>query len=159
MRPIDRYEKIQQVLVDQGRRLELALVFEVMPEEQLESLPLGHKKFASALRGVFKRDYRAWHGNASALIRQLEPKKHEEFLSYYLANSPREALEPFAEDLREWLTGTAPEFYRLERAKFLNGAAIVSSVFSNQLRILESCRAKPERPPVAAVPVFASAAR
>lgn len=128
---------ILQVSLEQGRKLELALIFELMTHEQVEKLPPENKKKADSFRGFFKREYMEWHGNASTLIRQIAPERYEEFVSYFLLYPRRRALEPIAQQLRNWFIGTASTFHQYEGKKFFNSEAIVAAFFSNQLRILE----------------------
>jgi len=131
-------KNVFQAFLDQGRQLELALVFELMSEEQVATLTPENRKIAESLRGTFKRDYLGWHGNTSTLMRQLAPEMYEEFVSYFLVNPKRRALEPVTQQLREWFGGRASSFHQYSGKKFFNGAAIISAFFSHQLLILEA---------------------
>jgi hypothetical protein len=142
MSKLQSLRNILGVLLEQGRKLELALVFELMPEEQVASLSAENRKFAEALRGVFKRDYQGWYGNSSALIRHIAPEKHEEFASFFLINPKRRAIEPITEQIRDWFNGTSQAFHQYQGRKFFNASAIVTVFFANQLQILELCKLK-----------------
>jgi len=110
----------------------------------VESLPPENRMLAESLRGSFKRDYIAWHGNTSTLMRQFAPDMYEEFVSYFLVNPKRRALEPVTQQFREWLSGRSPSFHHYSGKKFFNGAAIISAFFSHQLTILEAFMLKLE---------------
>ena len=129
-----------KLLLEQGRQLELALVFDLMPDEQVAALSPENQKYAQAAHGVFKRDYHGWYAKSLMLIRQLALEKHEEFASYYLLSPKRGSIEPITEQLKEWFEGVAPAFHQYEGEKFFNGPSIVSAFFGNQLHILEACR-------------------
>jgi len=131
-------QNILQSFLEQGRQLELALVFELMSEEQVADLPLENRKAAESHRETFKRDYLGWHSNTSTLMRQLAPDMYEEFVSYFLVNPKRRALEPVTQQLRDWFSGRTPSFHQYGGKKFFNGAAIISAFFSHQLMILEA---------------------
>ena len=144
MRKFEHLKENLDLLLKQGRQLELALVFDLMTEEQAANLSSGHRKFAEALKGTFKRDYHGWYGKSLMLIRQLVPEKYEEFASYFLASPKRRAIQPITKQLRSWLDGESPAFHQYDGGKFLNGAAIVSAFFSNQLQILEAAKLQTE---------------
>jgi hypothetical protein len=128
--------------MEQGRKLELALVFDLMPREQAVGLSPGQRTFALALQGLFRRSYPNWHANSAALIREIEPKKFEEFVSYCLESPSRKGSEVLTGPLKKWFEGQTEEFPQFEGLKFFNGPAMVSAFFANQLRILASCNNK-----------------
>lgn len=97
------------------------------------------EEVARRIKGTFERRYQPWYSEAAALIRQLLPERHVEFVELYQFDSGNGVTTVANYSIRDWLRGvrisTAP---RARHGNELHDLATVSNRFTLQLAILRA---------------------
>ena len=92
---IDRYKKDLDALIKKGETLYNAMQYECFPNEFENEVEkqLGDKakKMVETLPS-FTDEYQPWYSESSALIRQLLPNRHSDFVRYYEKPKTRKSI-------------------------------------------------------------------
>ena len=137
---IDKYEKDLDALIANGQRLFHAIQFECDPIQfegvARESLGDNVVEFVEALPS-FTDEYQAWYSEAKALVSQLLPDRHSDFISYYEKPNSRRDITYSTYTIEDYLVGV--------RVTGFGGDTVVSPDaaiprFRQQLSILKSIR-------------------
>lgn len=98
------------------------------------------EKVARRIKGTFERRYQTWFSEAAALIRQLLPERHAEFVELYQSDNGNGATTVANYCIRDWLRGVRISTGRQTRQddEDLHDLATVSNRFTLQLAILRA---------------------
>ena len=92
--------------------------------------------------GFFERNYQRWYTEASSLIRQLVPERHNEFESFYLADSKRKSIDATSYKIQDWLMGMSVQANRFTGETSLDCFAAVVMRFHVQLDIIKATESR-----------------
>lgn len=77
----ERYKKDIEKLVERGRHLYMAMIINVMSEEEKKEITLDKKAIKKL--PSFTEEYQSWYSESLVCISQLMPERLEDFISYY----------------------------------------------------------------------------
>jgi hypothetical protein len=138
---LERFKKDLERLLKQADRLGLALAVDSLSAEEVAGYAKNKESQAKLeeFRGAFVSEYQIWYTEASAVVRQLLPDRHAEFVSYYLVDPKRKSAGLGTYKIQDWLNGSrsSTEF---GGTKYFDDAGIVKSYFTSQEHILNACK-------------------
>ncbi len=89
---------------------------------------------------MFRTQYQNWYTEASALVKQLIPDRHSEFINYYLTDPRRKQIGIDTYKIQDWMNGSISAFNVYEGKKYFNDTAIINAAFESQSAILTACK-------------------
>ena len=105
---IDRFEKDLDALIEKGKSLHNAIQYECFPKEfenEVENRFGGNAKAMVEALPSFTDEYQPWYSEASALIRQLLPDRHSDFVRYYEKPKSRKSIDYENYKIEDYLQG------------------------------------------------------
>lgn len=135
----ERHRADLQTLSDTGTLMLSDLHLRLLAQDGKLSDP-SSEKVASRIKGTFERRYQAWFSEAAALIRQLLPERHAEFVELYRSEGGDPVTTVASYCIRDWLRGVRISAGRHTRREEddLHNLATVSNRFTLQLAILRA---------------------
>ncbi|MCG3202050.1 MAG: hypothetical protein NFCOHLIN_01923 [Gammaproteobacteria bacterium] len=134
----ERHRADLQTLSDSGTLMLSDLHLRLLAQDGKLSDP-SSEKVARRIRGTFERRYQAWFSEAAALIRQLLPERHAEFVELYHSDNGSGVTTVANYCIRDWLRGVRISTRRDARQDGdLHDLATVSNRFTLQLAILRA---------------------
>ena len=88
--------------------------------------------------GTFERRYQEWYSEASAMIRQLLPDRHAEFVELYRSDSRRKSINLETFSIQDWLKGMRLAADPVTGQKLYDEFAGVTMRLQTQVEILKS---------------------
>jgi hypothetical protein len=139
---LDRYRKDLDALIATGKRLEMSIQSESVPEEFREALgeAIGGKAKADAFIKIlphFKQEYQSWYSEAKALIKQLLPDRLADFVRHYEKPKPRKEITYESYRIEDYLQGLS--IRRWDDEKIVGPDAAIPH-FHQQLAILKAVK-------------------
>ncbi len=145
MSNLDVYKKDLEELILKGKKLQNALLYEIVPKvDFLQALKLKNKKeedkFISSLPD-FKSEYQEWYSEAKTIIKLMLPDRLDDFVEYYEVPAKRRSMQ----DIDSTNYVIADALSNITLSKTTNGAVVAGKSsafpkFQQQLAILKSVR-------------------
>ena len=144
MTNLDKFKLDLDRLITEGSILERSLSLESLTEESKKKIAASKEgnDTLKKIEGLFRANYQNWYTQASALIKQLIPDRHSEFVSYYLIDSKRKTIEGRNYKIQDWLNGFISGVNQFTGAKHFNDFSIITGYFRSQFAILKACNVR-----------------
>jgi len=142
MSNLSRFKVDLDKLLVLGNDLHLSWVIDNATDKEILEIEKKEngKEAIKRLQGLFRKQYQNWYTAASALVKQLIPDRHTEFVNYYLIDPRRKEIGYGTYKIQDWMNGSVSAFDAYDRTKYFNDTAIVSAAFESQRSILAACK-------------------
>jgi hypothetical protein len=90
MNLLDRHKADLNALLTGSREMMIDILLNIRTSKELSA---EHQAIAATHKGKFIQGYQKWFTEAAAVIRQILPERHGEFVSYYLSDAKRKAVD------------------------------------------------------------------
>jgi hypothetical protein len=143
---LDRFKKDLDDLVALGKKLEIAMERETLPDQwdaaynKMHDTPEKKKKLAKFIESLpdFKTEYQRWYSESLALLRQVLPDRLADFVRHHEKPKTRKSISYESYRMEDYLQGLT---VRSGIAVTVNGSAGIPQ-FRQQLAIVNAAKAR-----------------
>src|SRR6266446_7584275 len=133
---LERFKSEIKKLILLGTEMQLDLTSETLTDDEKKK----YEKTTKEVKGSFQNNYQKWYSQVCAVVKQLLPDRHVEFVNLYHGDGRRKQIDAVTYNIQDWLNGirAGEGIY----GKSYNDLAIVSMRFNTQRDILDAAETR-----------------